>query len=55
MRAVSYKYATIPAINKQQKFELGILERHTDRKWINLPLYLKHLHKHFDSVYIYVS
>ena len=55
MRAVSYKYATIPAINKQQKFELGILERHTDRKWINLPLYLKHLHKHFDSVYIYIS
>ena len=55
MRAVSYKHASILPIIKRQKLELGILERHTDRKWINLPLYLRNLHKHFDSVIIQVS
>lgn len=50
MRAISYKHAQVSTIPNQEKWVMGFLERHTDRKWVNLLQYLRNLNSRYNNV-----
>lgn len=51
MRALSYKHANVlPITATLQTLKMGVLERGTDRKWINLLVYLRAIKRRFGNV-----
>ena len=51
MRALSYKAANVPSLHVlPRQLRMGVLERSLDRRWVNLPRYLRAIDRRFGDV-----
>lgn len=51
MRALSYKAVNVPSLHVLPKqLRMGVLERSLDRRWVDLPRYLRTIDRRFGDV-----